>query len=306
MLHQRVSPETLGLARIWVFGIWLVSVLLTPFSDLARFPIEVLRPIGVLQLIPSAAWPVLLSHAGLIGLKMTLAGGLGLLVLGVPGYRTVALLTCAALTFHQGLIRGFTFTNHGELPLLYAAWVLALFPAADALALGRRPSSPRPPVTYRAAMQLAALVLLIGYSLVGVRRLVESAPGIFLDGTIVHYVAVRAAASRGTFGDLGLTALLHPGLARALTLGFPMVGVCEALAPLCLVSRWFRMVWVPVIVTFHLGVWVLMGFLFLFNLLMIPVFLADVDHLVTRLLVRRGRAARLGTHPVGSGVGAPR
>jgi hypothetical protein len=242
MLHQRVSLETLACARIWVFGIWLASVLLTPFSDLARFPIEVLRPIAALQLIPNAARAVLLSPAGFVGLKLALVGGLALLVLGVPGYRPVALLTCcAALAFYQGLLRGFTFTNHGELPLRYAAWVLALFPAADTLAVAPRPGSPRP-VTCRAAMQLVALVLLVCDGLVGMQRLAESAPGILQGGTIVHYVAARAAASRGTFGDLGLTVLQHPGLARALTLGFPVVGLCETLAPLCLVSRWFRLV----------------------------------------------------------------
>lgn len=285
MLHQRVSAETLGCARIWVFGIWLVSVSLTPFSDLARFPTEVLRYIGVLRLVPGAAWPLLLSPAGLWGLKLALLAGLALLVLGTPGYRPVAVATCAMLTFYQGLIRGFTYTNHGELPLLYAAWILAVFPANDALAVGRPRGAGRAPVLYRAPMQLTALVLLLCYGLVGVRRLVESAPGIFLDGTIVHYVSVRAAPGRGQFGDVGLAVLEHPALARLLTLGFAVIGVFEAVAPLCPLTRRLRIVWVPVIVAFHLGVWVLMGFLFLFNLLMIPVFLVEVERLVTRLPV---------------------
>lgn len=95
----------------------------------ARFPIETLRPIGVRKLVPNPAWPVLLSPAGVWALKVGLPVGLALLVLGLPGYRLVALLTCAMLTFYQGLLRGLTFTNHAELPLLYATWVLALFPA---------------------------------------------------------------------------------------------------------------------------------------------------------------------------------
>ena len=106
---------------------------------------------------------------------------------------------------------------------------------------------------YSAAMQLIALVLLICYGLVGIRRLVESTPGIVLDGTIVHYVAARAASGRGRFGDVGLSVLEHPWLARLFVLGFPVVGLFEALAPLCLVSRWFRMAWIPVIVGFHMG-----------------------------------------------------
>ena len=302
MLHQRVSPETLGCARIWVFGIWLVSASFTPFSDLARFPIETLRPIGVLQLIPSPVWPVLLSPAGVGGLKVALLAGLTFLVLGLPGYRPVALLTCAMLTLYQGLLRGLTYTNHGELPLLYATWVLALFPAADALALGRRRIAVRAPVMYSAPMQLIALVLLLGYSLVGIRRLEGSAPGIFLDGTIVHYVAARAAPGRGPFGDFGLVVLEQPAVARLFMLGFPVVGLFEALAPLCLVSSRFRMAWVPVMASFHLAVWVFMGFLFLFNLLMIPMFLTEADRFVSRLRIgERGRAASLRVHATRSG-----
>jgi len=40
------------------------------------------------------------------------------------------------------------------------------------------------------------------------------------------------------------------------------------------------------------------------NPVMIPMFLADVDHLVARLLLR-GRAARPGTYPAGAGISAP-
>jgi hypothetical protein len=282
VLHARVSPETLGCARIWVFGIWLVWVFLDPLPDLARYPTEILRPIGVLKLVPAAAWPLLLSAAGLWGLKLALLAGLAALTLGLPGYRPVALVTCVLLTLYQGVIRGLTFTNHSELALLYATWVLALFPAADAMARRRRHSPTAAPVMYSAPMQLIALILLTCYSLVGVRRLIESAPAIFFDDTIIRYVAVRAAPARPVFGDMGLAVLEHPWLARLLTLGFPVVGIFEALAPLCLFSRWFRWAWLAVIVPFHVGTWLLMGILFLFNLLMIPMFVTEADRLLSR------------------------
>ena len=157
------------------------------------------------------------------------------------------------LTIYQGLIRGFTYSNHGELALLYATWVLALFPADDALALRRRRAAASAPVLDSAPMQLIALILLVSYSLVGIRRFVESAPWIFFDGTIVHYVALRAAPGRGPFGDLGLAVLEYSWVARLFTLGFPVRGIFEALAPLALFSRWFRWAWVLVIVSFHLG-----------------------------------------------------
>lgn len=282
MLHERVSPRTLGCARVWVFGIWLVWVCLDPLPDLARYPAEILRPIGVLRLVPSVAWPLLLSPVGLWGLKLVLLAGLAALTLGLPGYRPIALVTCALLTLYQGLIRGLTFSNHGELALLYATWVLALFPAAGAMALRPRREPDAAPVMYSAPMQLIALILLTSYSLVGVRRLMESAPAIFLDDTIVRYVALRAAPGRGAFGDMGLAVLEHPWLALLLAVGFPVVSIFETLAPLCLFNRWFRYAWLLVVVLFHLGTWVLMGILFLFNLLMIPVFVTEVDRLLSR------------------------
>ena len=45
----------------------------------------------------------------------------------------LAIFTCILLTFYQGLIRGYGYINHGELPILYAAYVLAVFPSAHAL-----------------------------------------------------------------------------------------------------------------------------------------------------------------------------
>lgn len=282
MLHERISPETLGCARIWVFGIWLVWVFFDPLSDLARYPADTLRPIGILKLVPATAWPLLLSPAGLWGIKLALLTGLAALALGLPGYRTGALLTCALLTLYQGLIRGLTFSNHSELAMLYATWVLALSPAADALAFRRRHPPGAAPAMYSAPMQLIALILLACYSLVGVRRLMESVPVIFFDDTIVHYLALRAAPGQAGLGDVGLAVLEHRWLAPLLGLGFAVVWVFETLAPLCLVSRWFRRAWLPVIVLFHLSTWALMGILFLFNLLMIPMFVTEVDRLLSR------------------------
>lgn len=70
-----------------------------------------------------------------------------------------------------------------------------------------------------------------------------------------------------------------------------MVGAFEVLAPLCLFSRRFRLAWIPIMVTFHLGTWVLMGIFFLFNLLMIPMFVTDVDRRLARPRAAPGKAS---------------
>src|SRR5205823_6246364 len=80
------------------------------------------------------------------------------IVLGVPGYAIIAVTTCVLLTLYQGLPRSFGFLNHAQLALLYAAYVLAAFPCADALAIApARARRERAPVLYRAPMLAAAL-----------------------------------------------------------------------------------------------------------------------------------------------------
>ena len=53
MIHQRATAQTLGLVRFWVFGIWLVLIAIDPFYLMAEFPRSVLKPIGLLRLVPN-------------------------------------------------------------------------------------------------------------------------------------------------------------------------------------------------------------------------------------------------------------
>src|SRR3712207_2325391 len=119
MLHDRVSPQTLGLVRIWVFGLWLVQTLSFPLWQRAGAPN--FEPVGVLRLIPAAAWVVLDTTAVYKGVIAALLFFLAALVLGVGPYRWLAVVTCVLLTFSQGIARSFDYIGHNELVLLYAA-----------------------------------------------------------------------------------------------------------------------------------------------------------------------------------------
>src|SRR5690606_27023043 len=60
-------------------------------------------------------------------------------------------------------------------------------------------------------------------------------------------------------------------LAPALTLGFVVTTLFEASAPLLLVSRVFRMVWLPCMAVFHVMTLFLMNILFWENLVLLGV-----------------------------------
>jgi hypothetical protein len=244
-------------------------------------PLAVFEPIGVLRLLPAALWPLACTTTALESLRAVLLAGLTLVVLGVPGYRVLAPLVCLLVTFQQGLVRGFGYVSHGELGLLHAAWVLACFPAADALAL-RRPARLAAPVMYAAPMRIVAGVLAVVYAFIGIRRLVAGAPAIFLDGSILRWAALRSV--QGGVGEgYGAEAVAAPWMAALLVVGFPLVTLLEALTPLCLTSARFRWGWLAVMVPFHLATRAVLQIFFRYNLLLLPLFFTDAERWLGRL-----------------------
>jgi hypothetical protein len=289
VLHENVSSQTLGFARIAVYGTWFWHVFKDPLDKVVEVPLAYFSPIGVLRLVPAPLWPHIYTADFLAGLKLAMLVGLALLVTGMGPFRGIAICTCIMLTFYQGLVRGFGFINHGELPILYAAYVLALFPSADALSLRRDKGNAAPPALYQAPMIAVALLLCLTYTFVGAQRLLHGGLEIFVNGTIVHMVTLRSFAPGPSGSGLGHLVLQYPWLALMLQVGFPLVTIFELLSPLCLFSRPFRCAWLPVMLSFHIATGLLMQIWFTANFLLIFVFLTDLEHLFTVWLPQRLR-----------------
>jgi hypothetical protein len=281
MLHHDVSPRTVGLARIWVYGLWLWPVLTFPVAELAELP--GFQPIGVLRLLPSPALEVLRDVAVLRGLQAITLSGLVLLVLGLGPYYVIAIGTCVLLTISQGLMRGFGHVCHNELALLYASYVLAVIPAADAVALGSRRVRLSPPAAYAAAMFTIALVLCLTYAFVGVRRLASGGLSIFLNDTILNYMVLRDAECGSDCIALGHYVLEYPWLATLARIGFPLVTFLEVLSPLTLFYAPLRRIWIAVMLPFHLGSGLMMNIWFPFNMMLIMFFLTDINRCLARI-----------------------
>ena len=74
----------------------------------------------------------------------------------------------------------------------------------------------------------------------------------FTGDSIVNYVVSRSLRTSYYDFNLGMIAASSPAFVWLLRLGFPLVSVVEALSPLVLVSRSFRVVFFLVMIPFHL------------------------------------------------------
>lgn len=251
VLDERVSPETLGVIRAAAFLMWLIEVVPDPLSFVGELPASMHEPVGVFKLVPDEAWDRLLEPEVLDRLKQLLVALLVLSALGVRPYRPTASAAAALLTGHQGLLRGFTFTNHEELSLLVCTYVLALFPAADGFAWPGRRRQSAPLETYAAALHAMSILLLLPYCEIAARRLVRGTPDVFLGDSLSHWLAGLDALDRDAFG-IGRWLLGRPALVAVLKAGFVVTTAFELLGPLCVILPRLRRAWILVIVCLHL------------------------------------------------------
>jgi hypothetical protein len=131
------TPFALGVLRAVVHGAFLIDVLTTSFVGLSMLPVTVLRPTGFMQLVPWRVYEALLTPAGMLTLKLSMAAAL---LLGAAGIWTpvTTRLSAALVLFYQGLLRSFGHFNHDEMPAVYALVILAFVPAGDGFSIGAR------------------------------------------------------------------------------------------------------------------------------------------------------------------------
>jgi hypothetical protein len=282
VVHQRVSPATLGVVRAVVFLMWLAVVVPDPLSFLGRLPDTLFKPVGPMMLVPRDVWLALLDPVALDAFKGALIVLLVLSAIGVRPYRPIALAAVVMLTIHQGLVRSFTFTNHEELALLVCAYVLVLFPAADGFAWPPRRVPSRPAGTYSAALLAMTLLLLLPYCGIAAHRIASAAPDVFVGESLPYWLASLSGLDRDGWG-VGPWLLGHPALVTLLKAGFVMTTAFELLAPLCLILPRFRRVWIVVVVGFHVVNWFTLNLFFWQNALLVLLLVSDTEAVVTKL-----------------------
>jgi hypothetical protein len=285
MLNENASARTLGMARILVFGLWVKNLYTIRLPDYAALPPEFLIRHGVLRLIPDGAWESVCSYEFLVIFQLALLACLVWLVLGLPRYRPVAIVTCVMLTFFDGMSKSLGDITHADFGILYAAWVLAAFPAADAVSLARRRAKLAPPVMYVAPMVGIPAALLLVYSFVGAFRVHYNGLDLFQSASLPYWLVRNSTVPSVRGFDFGILVAQTPWLLVPMQLGMGIVTLFELLSPICLLSRTFRLMWLGVIVPFHIMSLFLLNVFFWQNLLLILLFMTDIDRVLRRFNV---------------------
>jgi hypothetical protein len=275
ILFHDATAATLGMARIWIFGLAILSRVTTPVWDVCLLP-DYQAP-GVMQLLAADRWVPHLSISVAVSLQAITLTLLVLVMLGMGPYHLLATLSCILLTLCEGLVRGNGVATHANIILLLSCYLLALFPAADALVLIRRRAPfPTSSSQYVAGMISLCVLFSLTYLFVGARRLSASGLAIYFDDSILCSVALRDA-ERGPDGGMGLWLCQSSWGGWALRLGFPVVTLAELLTPLCLISRPARWLWLAVMLPFHIGAGLIMGIWFPWHLALMPLLVLGID-----------------------------
>ena len=258
LIHSNATPQARHFLNRWVFGVWYLIILLDPFPDLAYLPQEMFQTTGILT--------VPFSH-GYLTQPVLWALKIGLMVFLAAAFLEVRFMITASvasilLTVHQGLIRGFGHVNHGEIVLLLAAYLLSLFAVADYIAFGRNGRAPEG-INLNSIPLIGILaVMCFTYSFVGIHRLIFSGPELYTSDTILYHVLTNSLISDTWHFQLHELVLHHAWVSKLFKMGFPVLTFFEILAPLCLISRWFRYAFVAVMGPFHLLSGIFLGVFF--------------------------------------------
>jgi hypothetical protein len=283
-----VSP---GVVRAGVFGFVLCEVLLTSFDNLGRLPVTVLRPTGVMRLLPWGFYERLLTPGAMSAFKWLFVASLLAAAAGLfTPYSTKA--SALLFLFYQGLLRSFTHFNHDELPAVFVLCVLAFTPCGDAFSLDSLRA--RRKGARRAARAYAALVY--GYPILLMRLLL--AWSYFSSALIKLRVAGAGYLSPDNLPTLAVVNSLdnlHDTHFRAAfwlvqyreyTPYFVVLTLAWELAfPLAVFSRRARVPLLAAGILFHLGTLVFMNIFFPYHLALYLVFV-DWPALARRLKTR--------------------
>jgi hypothetical protein len=239
LLHRYADERALLFFQIYIFGLWLIAIVRDPLTRLAELPRGYYAPVGVLRLLPEPAEHWLLSEGGLASLKIALVTAL-VISLWPRAFRFVAPLAVVLLVVHQSLIRGWGHVNHAEILPLLAAGTLAIY----AVLPRRRATAEYNP--HAVPLITVALIITVCYSMIGFYRL-HTSVSVFTGDSIINYVITRSLRASYFDFNLGYQVVAWPFAAWLLRVGYPLVTLVEALAPLVLFSRVARSVFLLVI-----------------------------------------------------------
>ncbi len=259
ILNQNATERHLAVVGYGLFGMWIIRLIFDPLERLDELPLSVFHPPAPVLFFPESWREFLMSAQTLLIFRLVTIGVLGLAAFRVC-FLATGVLSCVALTVYQSIVRGYGHINHAEIVPLLGIYILTAFACADKVERTKRPSYP---------IVAIILMLSLSYMFVGVHRLGNGGLAIFFTNGIDRSAvlnSMRVSWFQFGMGDL----LLESRFVRlGLRMGFIAVTLVEILAPMCLVSRRFRIVFLIIIVPFHVMTILTMHIAFFENLVLL-------------------------------------
>jgi hypothetical protein len=270
ILHQDASEGAYKFFCVWIFGLWFGYILFDPLMSLALYPKSLYFPAGfLLKFLPPSIYYLPISYPFLFFLKMSMLLSIAAVLLGC-WKKWSGVFACLLLTVYQGIVRSFGHINHPELLLLFSAYVLTIFFFfEDSIS-----PFPNPPHkgegihVSKYGIPLIAVLFFVcfSYSFAGIHRMVARGIDIYNTNTIIYWIITEGKRSRLVNWHMEDLMLTNAVASTMMKMGFPIITFFEITAPICMISRRFRYLWLLMMVPFHLMVWVFMGIMFWANL----------------------------------------
>jgi hypothetical protein len=252
LLHHDAPASALRPLRIIVFAVWFIRVAFKPLHQLALIPDSLYHPVGLLALLPSSVEALLRGAVVLQALQAAALLSFALVIAGIA-LRPMMVVSCVLMTLFASLWRGFAgHIDHESILILLAGYLLTLFAFADTRVAwkGERyvPGGPT-----RAGIQLTTIlaVLLLVYTVVGVYRTVRGTPAVYTTDSLTFWALRNSYETANPTGHFGRYVIDYPWMGTMLSSGFPVVTLVELTAMLALFSRWYRYLFLAVMVPFH-------------------------------------------------------
>jgi hypothetical protein len=125
-----------------------------------------------------------------------------------------------------------------------------------------------------------SLTIILGYSMISAYRFGLAGPGLYFSDAIKHWFLRRSLELSSTRFQLGILVVETPPVLFLIKMGFLTIGIFELLSPLCLVSKWFRWIWVPLMVSFHCLSLFTMNIFFWQNAIIILLTFTNIDRVL--------------------------
>jgi len=277
---NRVVPSNsiaLGIVRSIVHGTFLVSTIATSFAALGSLPPTILRPTGVMKLLPWSFYDQLQNPSGMMILKAAMIVSL---LFSTVGFLTVVSTKTSLLLvlFYQGLLRSFGHFNHDEMLAVYCLAVLAFTPCGDAVSIDSRLSQTkkeRPFFAY--AYPILLMQLLMAWSYFSSALIKLRVAGLsYLSADNLPALAILHSLDNLHDTDFRLAFKL-PAIKSYLPLAVGFILVWELVFPLAIFWRRIRWWILGVGIAFHISTLLLMNIFFPHHLVLYLIFV-NWDH----------------------------